>query len=255
MPESGRRPARIAELSDERSAEAAAALALIERTFAARDRHAPQELRSELEEKRLELVPRNRPHLFAALADGEVVGAIYGVYMAGPNCGFVAYVAVEPEHRGGGVARRLRAELAERFRGDARAVGHDELGWVVGEVKRSSPWLTELVRRRGAIPLDLEYFHPGMAPGDGREPYSLYLEPVGDIRRELPVLLVQRIIFAVYRVAYRVRHPLMRPGFRAMVEALDGRAVVGPHREVIERAATPPDRPGLAPHPHPGMGP
>jgi ribosomal protein S18 acetylase RimI-like enzyme len=251
MPETGR-PVRITELLDERSADAAAALALIERTFAPRDRHAPQELRSELEEKRLELVPRNRPHLFGALVDGVVVGSIYGAYMAGPNCGFVAYVAVDPDHRGGGIARQLRAELAERFRGNARAVGHDELGWVVGEVRRSSPWLTELVRRRGAIPLDLEYFHPGMSPGDGREPYSLYLEPVGDIRRELPVLLVQRIIFAVYRVAYRVRHPLTRPGFRAMIEELDGRAVVGPHREVVERAATVSDRPGLATHPDHG---
>jgi GNAT superfamily N-acetyltransferase len=237
MPEPGAAPtATLVEVLDEHAAEVAGALDLIARTFERSERHALDELRSELEEKRRRLVPRNRPHLLAAVADGQVVGAIYGVYLAGPNCGFVAYVAVDPGHRGGGLARRLRAELSRCFRRDAVETGQEELAWIAGEVRRASPWLTRLVRDRGAIPLDFTYYHPGIGPGDDAEPYTLYLEPISETRRELPVLFVRRIAFAIFRVAYRVRYPLLRPNFRAMLEELEGRTLIGPHPEVMSRA-------------------
>jgi GNAT superfamily N-acetyltransferase len=235
-PPAGRDAARIVEVEDERSDECRGAIELIEETFRPVDRHAPGELLSELEEKRRQLVPRNRPHLLAAVLEERVVGAAYGVYLAGPNCGFVAYVAVHPQARGGGIARRLRARLAECFRADAAADGHQGLAWIVGEVRRSSAWLEQLVRRRGAIPLDFTYYHPGMFPGGGQEPYTLYLEPQGDSRRSLPVLLVRRIVYQVYRIAYRVRHPLTRPGFRSMMDELEGREEVGANQEVMARA-------------------
>lgn len=228
--------ARVVEVQDERSPVCEAALELIRSTFSVRDRHPSEELRSELEEKRRDLVPRNRPHLLALLLEGRVVGAAYGVYLAGPNCGFVAYVAVDPECRGGGFARRLRSQLARCFRADAAAAGHQGLAWIAGEVRRSSPWLEQLVRRRGAIPLDFTYYHPGMDPGGDHEPYVLYLEPMGDTRRALPVALVRRMVYQVYRLAYRVRHPLMRPNFRRMMEELEGRTEVGPNEEVLARA-------------------
>jgi hypothetical protein len=227
----------LVEVVDERTPACDGALALIERTFQVADRHAPDELRSELEEKRRQLVPRNRPHLLAALREGEVMGAAYGIYLAGPNCGFVAYVAVDEAQRGGGIARRLRRQLAAAFREDARADGNDELAWIVGEVRRDSPWLEQLVRRRGAIPLDFEYFHPGMNPGGEHEPYTLYLEPMGDTRQALPVLLVRRVVYQIYRIAYRVRHPLMRSNFRRMMEELERREEVGANQEVLFRAS------------------
>jgi hypothetical protein len=165
-----------------------------------------------------------------------VVGAAYGIYLAGPNCGFVAYVAVHPDQRGGGIARELRAQLSASFRADAIADGNEELAWIVGEVRRSSPWLEQLVRTRGAIPLDFDYFHPGMSPGGDHEPYTLYLEPMGDTRQALPVLLVRRVVYQVYRIAYRVRHPLMRTNFRRMMDELEGRDEVGPSADVLARA-------------------
>jgi hypothetical protein len=111
---------------------------------------------------------------------------------------------------------------------------------VLGEVRATSPWLRRLVRTRGAIPFDLDYYHPGMAPGDvGALPA---LSPARRrFRRELPVVLARRILYAIYRRAYRVRYPLQRPSFVAMIDQLDGRETVGVHpafAALLDAAAT-----------------
>jgi GNAT superfamily N-acetyltransferase len=227
---------RIVELDDERSPLADDAFGLIREMFEAADRHGQDELRAELEERRRQLVPRNRPHVLVAL-DGDVVaGTIYGTFLALVNAGFVAYVAVAESHRGCGIARQLRAALARQFHTDAREVLEEELAWIVGEVRLASPWLEQLVRRRGAIPLDFDYYHPGMRPDGDHEPYRLYLEPMADQSRELGVLRVLRIAYAVYRHGYRVRYPLRLAGFRAILDQLEHRETVGPDPAVVRRA-------------------
>jgi len=238
VPEQGRSAprVRIVEVQGDDTADAEAALALIERVFPRADRYAPEDLRSELEEKRRRLMPRSRSHLLVAKVGGEVVGTVYGTYLAGPNCGFVAYLAVRADHRRAGIAPRLRSRLVARFRAEARRTGRPELAWTVGEVRRSSRWLLCLVGGRGALPLDFAYHRPGIDPSRERPPYVLYLEPVGEGVRALPPLLVQRILFAIYRTVYRVRYPLQHAGFRAMIQATEGRGAVGPDPEVMQKA-------------------
>jgi GNAT superfamily N-acetyltransferase len=220
---------RIVEVVDERDPLAEAALELIAELFPSHERQPISELRSEIEEKRRRLLLPFDFHLFVAVERGErVLATAAGAYLAGINAGFVSYLAVREEARGGGVAQRVRGALVEAFRRDARRVGRDDLAWVVGEVRMDGHWLESLVRNRGAIPFDLTYYHPGMLL-EGGPPYALYREPVGDHRRELPVDEVRRIIYAVWRRGYRVRYPLERVTFQAMMEELDGQEIVEVH--------------------------
>jgi GNAT superfamily N-acetyltransferase len=219
----------IVEVDDERIPLADEAIALFERTFDRRDRHAVDELRSEIAEKRLELLPPFDFHLLVAHAEGHVSGAIMGCYMAGANAGFVNYLAVPESMRGMGVGRLLRPRLVELFKGDALRHSDTQLAWVIGEVRLDNPWMRRLVRNRGAIPFDLTYYHPGMRPSSNAPPYVLYRQPFADRRVELPTSFVRRILYTVYRRAYRVRYPLEHEGFRNMLSQLEGREVIGAH--------------------------
>ena len=205
------------------------AIRLIEQAFAPRDRQSADELRLEIAEKRYGLIAPFGFHLMVASAADVVIGVGLGVYLAGVNAGFVQYLAVASSHRGGGVGRMLRPALVERFRGDARAAGFTELNWVLGEVRIDNPWIRKLVSARGAIPLDLTYYHPGMRPDAAATPYVLYRQPIGDTSELLRADVVRRVLYAIYRRAYRVRYPLQHPGFAAMITELDGATTVGMH--------------------------
>jgi GNAT superfamily N-acetyltransferase len=217
---------------DEREPLAEQAFALIHSMFAPADRQPISELMSELAERRLGLLSNHNFHLIAARYhdDAEPAGAIIGVYLGGVNAGLVMYLAVRKRYRGHGLGRLLRPRLVQAFQHDARRAGHDDIAFVLGEVRARSPWLRRLVRTRGAIPFDFDYYHPGMAPGAG-ETYVLYRQPFADSRRELPVSLVRRVLYAIYRRAYRVRYPLQREGFVVMLRQLEGRRSVGVHPE------------------------
>jgi GNAT superfamily N-acetyltransferase len=222
---------RIAEVLDEREPLAEAALALVHGTFAPPDRQPISEMLSELAERRLGMFSNYNYHLIAAVHDenrAQPAGAIVGVYLGGVNAGLVMYLAVRREYRGRRIARLLRPRLIEAFQADARAGGRDDIAFILGEVRAASPWLRRLVRTRGAIPFDLDYFHPGMTPGSG-ERYILYRQPFGDSRLELSAAHTRRILYAIYRRAYRVRYPLQREGFVAMLRQLEDRDSVGVH--------------------------
>jgi GNAT superfamily N-acetyltransferase len=232
---------RVVEIRDEREPLAEAALAVIADMFAAHERQPMAELRSEIAERRLGMLSGYNFHLLTALYEGdaEPAGTIAGLYLDGVNAGFITYLAVRKQHRGRRIARVLRPQLIEVFEADARRTGHDRLAWVLGEVRADSPWLRRLVRTRGAIPYDLEYYHPGMSIG-GSERYVLYRQPVGDYRRDLPVELVRRTLFAIYRRGYRVRYPLNRDIFNVMLDQLKGREVVGVHPDFRDILCEPP---------------
>jgi len=221
---------RIVPITDEREPLAERAFHLIHGMFAPADRQPISELASELAERRLGLFSNYNFHVIAATVgeSDEPAGAIIGIYLGGVNAGLVMYLAVRQEFRGRRIARLLRPRLIEAFREDARKTGREDLAFVLGEVRARSPWLRRLVRTRGAIPFDLDYYHPGMTPGAG-EKYVLYRQPLGDNRRELSVALTRRILYAIYRRAYRVRYPLQREGFVAMLHQLEGRRTVGVH--------------------------
>ncbi|HEX6307142.1 MAG TPA: GNAT family N-acetyltransferase [Longimicrobiales bacterium] len=236
---------RIVEVRDERDPLADEALAVIAEMFGPHERQPLAELRSEIAERRLGMLSGYNFHLLTALYEGEetAAGTIVGLYLDGVNAGFITYLAVRRQHRGRRLARLLRPRLIEVFRADARNAGNDDLAWVLGEVRADSPWLRRLVRTRGAIPFDLEYFHPGMSIG-GPERYILYRQPIADHRLDLPVEVVRQTLYAVYRRGYRVRYPLNREIFSAMLEQLEGRAVVGVHPEFRALLCDPPRRPG-----------
>jgi GNAT superfamily N-acetyltransferase len=225
----GPAPWEPVEILDEREPLAGSALQVIEEMFPRQDRQAPAELRSEIAEKRLGLLAGYDFHLLAVpTPEGGVAATVAGVYLQGVNAGFVTYLASLPKYQGKRLARGLRNGLVEKFREDARREEYEDLNWVLGEVRSASPWLRRLVRHRGAIPFDLQYFHPGMDPEGGGEPYTLYRQPIGDHRPELPVQEVRKILYSIWRRAYRVRYPLEREGFRRMLDQLEGRDAVGP---------------------------
>lgn len=224
---------RIVEVDDERTRLAEEALGLIESAFAPSERQPINQIAMEIGEKRLGLLTSYDFHLFAALSeDDRVVGVSSGVYLGGVNTGFVTYLAVREEYRARKLGRRMRIALIDGFRADARLLEWDDLAAVVGEVRLSSPWLARLVRERDALPLDLTYYHPGIAPGESKVRWVLYRQPVGDHRPELPATEVRQLLYAVWRRAYRIRWPLDYPAYQTMLEELEGRVTVGAHAEV-----------------------
>jgi len=213
---------RIVEVMDERDPVAEQALELISQAFDRTDRQPVAELRSEVEEKRLGLLTAMDSHLLAALsAEGNAVGTAAGIYLEGVNAGFVTYLTVARDYRGRKLGPALRSALVAAFRDDARRAGFSELAWVLGEIRADSPWLLRLLKRRSAIAFDLTYLHPGMHPERKSAPYVLYRQPVGDSRPVLSADEVRRVLYSIYRRAYRVRYPLQHQSFRAMLMELE----------------------------------
>lgn len=221
---------RIVEIMDERDPLADAALALIAQSFAQHERHPTSVLREEIAERRLGLLADHIYHLLALVGPGgEPMAVVAGRYLAGVNAGFVTYLAVRPELRGQGAGLQVRSALVEAFRADARASRRDDLAWVLGEVRLKSAWLHALVSRGRAVPFDFTYYHPGMLPSASDDPYLLYRQPVLDKRSVLATDEVRRILYAIWRRAYRVAYPLRHEAFQAMLDELEGREMVGAH--------------------------
>jgi len=80
---------------------------------------------------------------------------------------------------------------------------------------------------RGALALDLPYCQPPLRRTDRAIPLVLYYQALGAPRAALPVAEVRRLIYTIWRRAYRIRRPLEYAGFRAMLRALSGRIRVG----------------------------
>jgi ribosomal protein S18 acetylase RimI-like enzyme len=226
----------IVEVLDEREPLARAALALIESAFPPNQRQPLNQIAMEVAEKRMGLLTSYDFHLLAAPEGDDVAAVAAGLYLGGVNAGFVTYLAVRPEHRARHLGRMMRSRLVKCFGEDARRAEWDELRWVLGEVRIDNPWLQRLVRDRAAIPFDLRYYHPGIAPVESGEHWVLYRQPVGDFREALPAVEVRQLIYAIWRRAYRVRWPLERDGFVAMLKELEGREMVGAHANTIHHS-------------------
>jgi GNAT superfamily N-acetyltransferase len=183
--------------------------------------------RNAMRERREELWTDVAWHLLVAERDGEVVGAASASYLGNVNVMVVGYVAVREDARGEGLGPRLRRALRRKCDADARRVGHSHLKAVIGEVHAANPWLRSLVHREGAIALDFDYYQPTL--GGGRQPVALvlYYQPLGAVRRSLSVAELRRLLYSIWRRAYRVPQPLARPAFRRMLRSLEGRRRVG----------------------------
>jgi hypothetical protein len=225
---------RIVRLEDERDPVTRRALELIVEAIG--DVQPIDDLLSEIEEGRRGMYSGGGYHLLAMLdAEGLPAAAGAGIYLRGINAGFVTYLAVRADQRRRMRGQALRRHLVDSIRGEARRLDGRDPAWTVGEVRRTSPWLRTLVRAGKAIPFDFPYLHPWMArESAGR--YVLYREPVSDPRPELPAEEVARIVFGIWRRAYRIRFPLRHELFRYMLEEIEARGTVGVHPDFREGA-------------------
>jgi ribosomal protein S18 acetylase RimI-like enzyme len=166
-------------------------------------------------------------HLFIAERDGAVIGAASGSYLGNVNVGVVGYVAVDSAARARGLGPRLRRALARAFVRDARDVNGTMLRAIVGEVHVDNPWLRVLVSRHHAIALDFPYYQPALHGSEKGVSLVMYYEPIGERRRSLPAGEVRRLLYTMWRRAYRVASPLGNANFRRMLRALHGRRRIG----------------------------
>ncbi|HEU4990209.1 MAG TPA: GNAT family N-acetyltransferase [Gemmatimonadaceae bacterium] len=166
-------------------------------------------------------------HLFVAERGGRVIGAASGSYLGNVNVGVIGYVAVDRAARAKGLGPRLRRALVRGFRRDARDVHGADLRAVVGEVHDDNPWLRTLVSRHHALALDFPYYQPALHRSEPGVPLVMYYEPVGVPRHWLSAAEVRRLLYTMWRRAYRVASPLKDRNFRRMLRALHGRRRIG----------------------------
>jgi GNAT superfamily N-acetyltransferase len=216
---------RVVVVDDERTPLATEALELI--TTAIGDVQPVNDLLSEVEERRRGMPSGGDYHLLAMMGpDGRAAAAAAGIYLEGVNAGFVTYLAVRPDLRGQLLGRGLRGHLVESIRAEARRKNGADPAWLVGEVRRGSPWLQTLVGAGKVIPFAFPYFHPWM-PRRSEGRYVLYREPMADARPELPAEEVVRLVYAIWRRAYRIRFPLQSDTFCYMLDQLKASGMIG----------------------------
>lgn len=225
---------RVVRIDDDRDPLARETLELIADSIG--DVQPVDDLLAEIEECRRGMSTGGDYHLMAMVdADGRPAAAAAGIYLEAVNAGFITYLAVRSDVRGMFLGRRLRAYLVEALRVEAqRKIGVDP-AWTVGEVKRESPWLRTLVSAGEAIPFAFPYFHPWM-PRRSEGRYVLYREPVADARPTLPADEVVRLVYAIWRRAYRIRFPLQSETFCYMLDALESAGTIGTHPDFTDTA-------------------
>lgn len=230
MPDRTRRPARarttIREIVAVDDPSFAEAHRLLRREFPRGEMLPIRDWRNAMSERRERLWTDVAWHLVVAERAGTVVGAASCSYLGNVNVMIVGYVAVRDHARGLGLGPRLRLALRKRCEDDARRANHRGLKAVVGEVRAGNPWLRSLVRREGAIALDFDYFQPSLG-GEKPVPLVLYYQPLDRPRSSLTSAELRRLLYTMWRRAYRVPQPLARPAFRRMLRSLEGRRVVG----------------------------
>jgi len=222
---------RIVEIGDERDPLAREALELI--AFSIGDVQPVDDLLTEIEERRRGMSSGGDYHLLAMVdGRGRPAAAAAGLYLAEVNAGFITYLAVREELRGMQLGRGLRAHLVESIRAEAVRTRETDPAWTVGEVRRQTPWLRTLVGAGQVIPFDFPYFHPWM-PRRSEGRYVLYREPMADARAALPADEVVRLVYAIWRRAYRIRFPLQSETFCYMLDHLQAHGTIGPHPDFV----------------------
>jgi hypothetical protein len=218
---------RVVAVDDERAPLATEALELIATSIG--DVQPVNDLLSEIEERRRGMPSGGDAHLLAMVdGDGRAAAAAAGIYLEGVNAGFITYLAVRKDLRGALLGRGLRGHLVDSIRAEAQRKHGTDPAWIVGEVRSGSPWLRTLVGAGAVIPFDFPYFHPWM-PRRSEGKYVLYREPLADGRAEIPAQEVVRLVYAIWRRAYRIRFPLQSETFCYMLERLHAAGTIGVH--------------------------
>ncbi|HEX6317156.1 MAG TPA: GNAT family N-acetyltransferase [Gemmatimonadaceae bacterium] len=202
---------------------------LLRSTFHKNERVLLSEWKATLRERARQVWTDFAWHLFIAERNQRVVGLATGTYLGNVNVAVIGYLAIDRSTRAAGLGTRLRVRLRDAFRRDARQLAHRELDAVLGEVSATNPWLAALARRPSVLVLNFPYFQPRLYAEDQPSPFVLYFESIGRPRRWLAASELRRILYAIWRRAYRISRPLERPAFRRMLNALEGRRRIGPH--------------------------
>ncbi len=229
MADTKRRPARVItreiRSADDRSFEAA--YRLLRRIFPRSEMLPRSDWVQVMRERGEQLWTDINWHLLVAERGGRVVGAASGSYLGNVNIGLIGYIAVVPTARATGLGPRLRRHLRRLFTRDAERVHGGPLEALVGEVSRHNPWLARLVAKDGAIALDFPYEQPDLEGGGSPVPLVMYYQPLGRPRKSVPAEKVRRLLYTIWRRAYRIPRPLKRPAFRRMLRSLKGRRNIG----------------------------
>jgi len=180
-----------------------------------------------MRERSLGLYTDQNWHVLVAERGTELIGVASGSYVGNVNVGVIGYIAVNPRVRSKGVGLRLRQRLRRAFERDAQRVRRRQLTAIIGEVHINNPWLRRLVRRGRAIALDFPYFQPSLRSRRRPVELVLYYEPLDRPRTSLPATELRRLLYMLWRRAYRIPRPVSRPAFRRMLRALEGRRRIG----------------------------
>jgi len=220
-------PVRIREIVSTRDPQFIPAHRLLKRIFHAAEMMPRADWADVLRERQLGLWTDTAWHLLVAERGGRAVAVASGMYLGNLNIGVVGYVATIPAARALGLGPRLRRRLRDYLERDARRVLGRSLEAIVGEVRVDNPWLRTLVRRYQAIALDFPYHQPAMGAGGEKVPLVLYYEPLVRVRKSLGAAELRRLLYGLYRRAYRIPRPLARPVFRHMLKSIEGRRRIG----------------------------
>ena len=159
-----------------------------------------------------------------AVGDGDrVLGGVCAEHYRSSRCGLVTYIAVEPQHRGAGVARMLMRAAGGRL--DALACDQGEpLHAIFAEAEDPSTvdatlhaTASERLRilgRFGARAVDLRYVQPGLSGGGGRARHLTLLR-LGGADAPIERAIVHDFVHEFYR-ALGIAAPGADPDFAAM---------------------------------------
>lgn len=229
MPSSRAAPLRIREIVVHDDPLLRDAYRLLRSTFHKSERVLLSEWTATLRERARHVWTDFAWHLIIAERNHHVVGLATGTYIGNVNVGVIGYLAIDRSIRAGGLGTRLRVRLRNAFKRDARHLIGRELEAILGEVSATNPWLAALARRPSVLVLNIPYFQPRLYADDKPSPFVLYYESIGRPRRWLAASELRRILYAIWRRAYRVSRPVERPAFKRMLKALEGRRRIGPH--------------------------
>jgi GNAT superfamily N-acetyltransferase len=168
--------------------------------------------------------PQPEVLVLLAVADGDrVLGGVCAEHYRSSRCGLVTYIAVEPQHRGAGVARTLMRAAVGRLDAVARDQGAplraifaeaEDPSRVEAIRQAAANERLRILKRLGARAVDLRYVQPGLSSGGGRARHLMLLRLGGG---EAPIgsAIVRDFIHEFYR-ALGIADPEADPDFAAM---------------------------------------
>ena len=220
---------RIREITDPEDPTLKSAYALLSQSFPRQERVSINEWRATLVERAGRVWTDFSWHLVVAQNGNRVLGLATGTFLGSVNVGIIGYLAIAPGQRSGGLGTRLRARLRDRFQADARRLNGRALAGVLGEVSTDNPWLKRLARNPRVLVLDVPYWQPSLHSEDEPSPFALYYEAIGRNPRWVSASELRKILYAIWRHAYRVSRPLDRDVFQQIIAYLKNRRRIGPH--------------------------